>query len=339
MLMTIDGSLGEGGGQILRSSLALSIITGTPFRIVNIRARRKRPGLMRQHLAAVHAAQAVSQAGVSGDQVGSTELVFRPAGVRAGEHRFVVGTAGSATLVFQTVLPALLRAPMPSALTFEGGTHNPMAPPFEFVSRTFVPVLRKMGARVTVELERPGFYPAGGGRFHVQIDPVAALQPIELVDRGPVRRCEAEALLSDLPEHIAERELDALCEPLQWSRQWGHVQQVEQPLGPGNVLLATIESEHITEVLAGFGEKGVRAEEVASRLAREVRRYLRAEVPVGEHLADQLLLPMALAGGGVFRTLPLSRHAHTQIEVMRRFMECDVRVRDESERVVRVEVR
>lgn len=162
-MLTLDGARGEGGGQVLRTALALSIVTGTPLRIVRIRAGRERPGLMRQHLAAVRAAAAISRAEVEGAAEGSRELVFRPGPVVPGKYAFSVGTAGSATLVFQTVLPALLRASAPSHVTFEGGTHNPLAPPFEFVERAFAPLLRRMGAGLALKLKRPGFYPRGGG--------------------------------------------------------------------------------------------------------------------------------------------------------------------------------
>jgi len=194
-MLTIDGSMGEGGGQVVRSSLALSLVTGTPFRIDKVRAGRKRPGLMRQHLTAVQAAAAVGGARVTGAEIGAQCFTFEPGAVQAGEHRFAVGTAGSATLVLQTVLPALLVAGGPSRLTLEGGTHNPMAPPFDFIAEAFLPLIARMGARCTATLERPGFYPAGGGRFTVEVTPVAEeLIPFALLERGEVKRREARAL-------------------------------------------------------------------------------------------------------------------------------------------------
>src|SRR6185369_8211050 len=174
-MIALDGSQGEGGGQILRSALALSLVTGTPFRIDNIRARRARPGLMRQHLTAVEAAAAVGAARTSGAALGSRSLTFAPTTVKAGEHTFSVGTAGSATLVLQTVLPSLLTADRPSSLVLEGGTHNPSSPPFDFLAKAFLPIVAGMGAQVEATLERPGFYPAGGGRFRVTVAPAKAL--------------------------------------------------------------------------------------------------------------------------------------------------------------------
>ena len=166
-MLTIDGSAGEGGGQILRSTLALSLCTGTPVRITGIRAKRDRPGLMRQHLTALRAAAEVGRAEVSGAELGSREVAFHPRGAAPGEYAFNVGSAGSATLVLQTVLPALLSASAPSDLLLEGGTHNPLAPPFEFLDRAFLPLIARMGPRVSATLEARGFYPAGGGRIRV----------------------------------------------------------------------------------------------------------------------------------------------------------------------------
>ncbi|HEV2856561.1 MAG TPA: RNA 3'-terminal phosphate cyclase [Thermoanaerobaculia bacterium] len=322
-MIELDGSMGEGGGQILRSSLALSMRTGTPVRIRDIRARRARPGLMRQHLTAVQAAARVSGARIEGDEVGSREISFEPGEVRPGEYRFDIGTAGSATLILQTVLPALLHAGGPSVLLLEGGTHNPQAPPFDFLDRAFLPLLRRMGARVEAVLERPGFYPAGGGRIRVTVSPSGPLDGLELLERGEILEQRAIAILSALPRHIAERELRHVEGETGWAPSAFEIREVRSP-GPGNVLLLEVETAAVTEVFTGFGEKGVRAEEVAERALREMRRWLDSGVPVGEHLADQLLLPLALAGSGSFVTLPLSLHATTQIDLIPRFL--DVRI-------------
>jgi RNA 3'-terminal phosphate cyclase (ATP) len=202
-MLTIDGSMGEGGGQVLRSSLALSLLTSTPLRIGKIRAGRARPGLMRQHLMAVHAATTISDAEVSGAELGSTELTFRPQAIRAGDYRFAIGGAGSTTLVFQTILlPLLLGASAPSTLCFEGGTHNPMAPPFEFLQRVFLPLLARMGARVEVSLSRHGFYPAGGGRWSATVHPAARLARLDLLERGAVHTQSAVALCASVPARL-----------------------------------------------------------------------------------------------------------------------------------------
>ena len=187
-IITIDGARGEGGGQILRTALSLSVATGRPLRIGNIRAKRTKPGLMRQHLTAVRAAQSVSGARVQGAELGSTALTFEPDGVRGGDYHFAVGTAGSATLVAQTVLPALMLADRPAHLVLEGGTHNPHAPPFEFLERAFLPLVRRMGVGLQARLERPGFVPAGGGRFILDVTLAGDLRLIEILDRGTLKR-------------------------------------------------------------------------------------------------------------------------------------------------------
>src|SRR5688500_7677378 len=185
-MLELDGSQGEGGGQVLRTSLALSLITGTPFRIVDIRANRNPPGLRKQHLTAVEAAAQVGDAEVKGAAVGARELTFAPRTVRTGDFRFAIGTAGSCTLVLQTVLPALMLQKERSALILEGGTHNPMAPPFDFLERVYLPLLARLGPQVKLTLDRPGFYPVGGGKLRCEIAPVERLAGLELLERGPV---------------------------------------------------------------------------------------------------------------------------------------------------------
>src|SRR6185369_9596371 len=185
-LVAINGAEGEGGGQVLRTALALSLITGTPFRIDNIRAKRKSPGLLRQHLTAVNAAAEVGGASVDGASLGSASLTFVPRAIRAGEYSFAIGTAGSTMLVLQTILLPLALADGNSTIELEGGTHNPAAPPFDFVQQAFLPLLRRMGAEVEIELVRPGFYPAGGGRIIVKIAPAKRLGRLEIESRGEI---------------------------------------------------------------------------------------------------------------------------------------------------------
>lgn len=312
----IDGSQGEGGGQVLRTTLALSLVTGEPVRIVNIRAGRPKPGLQRQHLAAVRAAAEIGHAEVSGAELRSSMLTFAPRGLWAGTYRFAVGSAGSTTLVAQTVLPALLRAAGPSELVFEGGTHNPLAPPFDFFATVFLGTLRSLGVEVDAQLERHGFAPAGGGRFSLRLGP-ARLRRMELVERGALVSAEAVSTVAGVPGLVGRRERDTLLQLLDWPPERGRIAQLPDQEGPGNVLVARLGFEHATEVITGFGERGVSAENVARRVADEVRAFLAADVPVGEHLADQLLLPLALSEGGVFRTTPLSGHATTQIALLR----------------------
>jgi RNA 3'-terminal phosphate cyclase (ATP) len=265
-------------------------------------------------------------------------VIFRPGAVVPGAYRFNVGTAGSTTLVLQTVLPALLAASGVTDILLEGGTHNPLAPPFEFLERAFLPLVARMGPRVTAVLEAPGFYPAGGGRVRMHVEP-APLDKLDLLERGEVRSCEAIAIVANLPAVIGRRELDAASAVLGWPRDRFRIQELRGSPGPGNVVHVVVESEHVTEVFTGFGEKGVRAEEVGTGVATEAQAYLDAGVPVGEHLADQLLLPMALGAGGAFRTLLPSSHTRTQIDLITLMTDARIDVKEEAHAVYEVRVR
>lgn len=335
----IDGSAGEGGGQILRTSLALSILTGRPLDVHRIRARRKTPGLRNQHLTGVLAAAAICGGEVSGARVGAAEIAFRPGPLRPGEYVFTVPTAGSALLVLQTVLPPLLVFGGSYRLVLEGGTHNSMSPPFHFIAGAFLPLLRRMGARVTARLERYGFYPAGGGRVVVEVEPSNGLSPLRLLEAGAIRRREARILICRLPDHIAEREQKIIRTRLGWPESECHVERVEHSSGPGNVVMLTVECEHVTEVVTAFCERGARAQAVAAAAVDELETYLASGAPVGEHLADQLLIPLALAGGGSYRTVSLSPHSTTNMETIRRFLSVDFTVTREPGGAVRVDCR
>ena len=339
-MLTIDGSQGEGGGQIIRTSLAL--ITGKPFRIFNVRARREKPGLQRQHLTAVNAAAAIGQAQVEGASVGSSAFTFHPGTVTPGNYSFPIGTAGSTTLVLQTILPPLMIAAATSTLAFEGGTHNPHAPPFEFIATTFLPLINRMGPRVAARLERYGFYPPGGGRLNVFIEPApSALKPLDLPGRGEIRARRARALVVKLPANVGGRELAVISERLGWGDSDGDELRVEtstNAISPGNVLTLEIMSEHLTEVFTGIGERGVRAETVAERAADEARAYLETDAPVGEHLADQLLIPLALAGGGSYTTGQPSLHTTTNIEVIKMFLDVELTVKQTDGDVWKIEI-
>jgi RNA 3'-terminal phosphate cyclase (ATP) len=336
-MLTIDGSSGEGGGQILRTALALATVTGKPFRIEKIRASRERPGLLRQHLTAVKAAAEICGATVTGADLGSGALTFSPHEVRAGQFAFAVGTAGSATLVLQTVLPALLTALSPSTLIVEGGTHNPAAPPFDFLARSFIPLINRMGPTVAVELERPGFYPAGGGRIRVGVTPCRRLQALEILERGALRAIAVRAVVANLPRSIAQREAGLIGRLLSLSADAVAVDEVSAH-GPGNVVMIAIEAEHHTEVFTEFGAVGIRAETVATKVAHQARSYIASGVPVGRYLADQLLVPMALAGAGRFRTGPLTRHTTTNIEVIRQFLEIGISCVEEPGRTWTIKI-
>jgi RNA 3'-terminal phosphate cyclase (ATP) len=325
-MIEIDGSLGEGGGQVLRTSLALSMCTGQPVTLTRIRAGRAKPGLMRQHLTCVNAAAEVCGAVVHGAEMNSQTLTFMPGPVRAGEYSFHVGTAGSCTLVLQTVWPALLLADAPSRLTLGGGTHNPMAPPFHFLQRSYAPLLRRLGANADLTLRRLGFYPAGGGEMEATIWPAGdTLQPFDLMARGQKVEGYAECFAPALHRSVAQRELEQLGAAFGWEREQLRVPAVRHDEGPGNALLVTLVHEHVTEVFTQFGEKGVSAEKVARDLVREVRGYQASEAALGQHLADQWALPLALAvwkrqRAAAYTCTELTPHAKTNFEVIVRFL-------------------
>jgi RNA 3'-terminal phosphate cyclase (ATP) len=347
-LITLDGSQGEGGGQILRSALALSVVTDRPFRISRIRARRPKPGLMRQHLACVEAAARIGSAAVEGAALGSQELTFTPGAVVPGAHEFKIASAGSTMLLLQTILPPLLLANAPSEVVLEGGTHNPFAPPFPFIERAFLPLLRRIGFDVEAVLERPGFYPNGGGRCHVAIRPAKDLKALRLEvgqasslsaglpapepetgwkpagQAGMPVPLSAVVCLAGLPRHVGERELSAVRQRLALAPERCTIAEHPEAFGPGNSLHVVAEGEGFANVFTGFGAPRVRAEQVAEEAVCVTERFLASGAAVDEHLADQLLLPLALARGGSFTTTEPSGHTRTNVEILREFLPVSV---------------
>ncbi len=338
-MIRIDGSMGEGGGQVLRTALSLSMITSEALVMNNIRAGRKKPGLMRQHLTAVKAAQEVSSARVDGAEAGSTELEFKPGTIRPGKYSFAIGTAGSATLVMQTVLPALLMAGGQSSLVLEGGTHNPLAPPFDFLERTFVPLLQRMGFAVSAHLARYGFYPAGGGKILVNIDQ-SKPAPLHLLSRPGPTRLTGRCLYANLPASIAKREASEIMRRLDVPASDVEIIRVDSP-GPGNAIVVDCISENSTdrldEVFTSFGEKGVSSEMVAAEAAGQALAFASSTAAVGPFAADQILLPMVLAGGGEFTTVEPTLHTRTNIQVIETFLPGRFVITDDENGVSRIE--
>jgi RNA 3'-terminal phosphate cyclase (ATP) len=338
-MIIIDGSEGEGGGQMVRNSCALSLVTGEPSRISNIRAKRPKPGLMRQHVTAVEAACVISGSECSGLTVGASQLEFRPGRVTPGEYRCAVGTAGSTGLVLQTVLMPLVMADGPSRLILEGGTHNMMAPPFDFIERAFLPVINRMGPRVSARIVRHGFYPRGGGRIEVDIAP-APLSPLDCTERGELRGVSGQALFTGLPFEIADRMVARARRDLpDWPESAFAVRELPADQGPGVILMLEAQYANVTEVVSGFGQLGVPAERLARTSAARMNGYLEAAAFAGPYLADQLVLPFALAGGGSFTTVKPSEHLLTAIEISRRFMGREIGIARRPEGVHRVTVR
>ncbi len=321
-MIDIDGT--AGGGQLLRTALSLSLCTGIGFTMQQIRAKRSRPGLMRQHLTAVNAAARIGNACTHGAELGATALRFEPGVVVPGDYAFATGSAGSAMLVLQTMLPPLWRCDSPSRLRLEGGTHNPMAPSADFIADTYLPALARIGIDAAIELERPGFFPAGGGILHATVSPAPTLRHAAFIERGELQSIDAVAMLSGLAAGIGERELQTLAKQLQLTPDALHLHEVRPSNGPGNALLLRVRHEYHAETFTGHGERGLIAEKVATKLAGEAKTYLRSGACVGEHLSDQLLLPMALAGGGTFITHGISEHLQSNARLIEKFLAVEI---------------
>ncbi len=345
----IDGSFGEGGGQIIRTALSLSMITQTPIHITNIRAGRKKSGLMRQHLVCVKSAQAISHAAVTGAELGSGELTFVPHSIQSGNYRFEIGSAGSTSLVLQTILPTLLFAQEHSSVTITGGTHNPLAPTADFLSHAFFPALANLGIVVAYQLNKVGFAPIGGGEIVANISPVdlAKVQPLNLCESGELIGIELVAGELNLSHDILKRELattkakilaanDIVANKISTKTHSWH------NIGEGNSCYAVVNTQTLTadkhlgvhqEVFTLLGEKGISAENIGKRLAGLVTRYLhglKQGAYVDEYLTDQLLLPLALiaatdTGNGAkssqFTARCISEHSRTQAMMIEKFLD------------------
>lgn len=338
-MLEIDGSHGEGGGQVLRTALALSACLGKPVHIRHIRQGRRTPGLMRQHLACVRAIAEICSAEVRGASIGSKAVQFIPGPIRAGEYRFAVGSAGSSTLVFQTVLPPLLMTRQPSRLTLVGGTHNPLAPCFDFIQSTFLPVLRQTGCEFEARLSRYGFYPVGAGEWTIEITPPHSFKKIVLDNRGQLLSQSARCISAGIPGHVIAREKQQLLRRLKWPEDTIGIEQVES-LGPGNSVILELRYPKVTEIVTSHGAVGISAERVANQAVDLLRAYLDTGAPVGEHLADQLLLPLCLGAGGSFVTGPLSGHCKTNIDIIRQMLNVDIKLeKQEQGRQWRIEIK
>lgn len=337
----VDGTLGCGGGHVLRTALAISAATGQPLTLERLRADREQPGLLRHHLSAVRAAAAICGATVQGAELGSQELVFTPGALRPGEHRLAVGVSRSAMLLLDVALGPLLRAGAPSSLWLQGGTHTADAPTFPFWEQAWAPLLSRLGAQVQVTLHAPGFAPAAGGSVHVTLQPAPEghFRPVQLMERGELLDHHAWITLAHLRPDIAERERAALLEMLNWAPEMVEVQELEDARGPGNAVAVRVRSEHITEVFTCVGSRGLRAELVAERAAHAARRYLASPVPVGRDLAERLALHMALLGQpGSFLTLPPSARLQTTAQLLEQLLGAACTLERQEDRIWSVRV-
>ncbi|MBJ8439329.1 RNA 3'-terminal phosphate cyclase [Acinetobacter junii] len=334
----IDGSQGEGGGQILRTALALSMITGQAFELINIRAGRKKPGLMRQHLVCVQASQHISQAYVEGAELHSQRLYFAPQHVQSGKYQFQIGSAGSTTLVLQTLLPALLLQNESSELTISGGTHNPLAPTADFIEHCFLPALEKLGIKVEFKLNKAGFFPIGAGEIQIKIQPWQHRYKLSLLERGTLQSTEAFAAVLNLSEEaqIAQRELATLNKRLKLdTQQQFHLNGISQ----GNTAYVKVEHQHLVQLFTALGEMRKSAEQIANHLAEQVKQYMESNAAVDEYLADQLLLPLALGQGGEFTAQCISEHTRTQAVMIEKFIDCEIKFIELNENLFQVTVK
>ncbi len=313
----------------MRTSLALAIISQQPFQLDNIRANRRTPGLRHQHLAAVNAAAEICDATVSGARLGSQFIKFRPGNIKSGDYSFDIGSAGSTTLVLQTVLFPLLSTNRACSITISGGTHNPMAPPFDFIRDTFFPVLDEMGMHVQGSLERCGFFPAGGGKIQIQTNEMSNVSSLNITERGNIKRIETRVLLANLPQHIAEREIEILRKTL--GEKSDYKVEVVESGGPGNAIVIKQKNDHITMTFTAFGKKGLPALRLAEDVIRQWKFYNTSDAPVDSYLADQLLLPLALAGSGEFVTTEPTQHTQTSKFIIEQFLDIQFAIKQRNE--------
>jgi RNA 3'-terminal phosphate cyclase (ATP) len=322
-LISIDGDQGEGGGQVLRTALTLSGTTGEGFEMTRIRARRRRPGLRPQHLAAVRAAAMASRAEVHGAFDGSPDLRFQPGTVTAGHFDFEIGTAGATTLVLQTVLPLLATADEPSRVAVSGGTHVPLSPSYHFLTRNWAPEVKRLGLDTRVTLEQAGFVPRGEGRLRAEVAPWSRPATLDLSERGGLVAVRGVSGAARLKGDVARRQADA-AQALLWERkrleaEW-EVLDLPAP-SPGSFLQVEAVFENGRAAFPFLGERGVRAEVLGERAARRLLRFLDEEDGcVDPWLADQLAVPLALArGGGRVTTPEVTLHLETVSAVLQRF--------------------
>ena len=283
---------------------------------------------MRQHLTSMKAAAEICDAKTEGLSLHSNSIKFRPNKVKAGKYHFAIGTAGSTVLVCQTILLALASANEASSITFEGGTHNGMSPSLSFLQHSYLPILKMMGINCEVKVKGLGFYPAGGGVWQLNISPCKKLNAIELIQSPQINAetCSLKAIMSKLPEAIGHREIEAAKKALNWTQEFCGREEVESVAspGPGNSFQILIDAISHTSVFEVVGEVGVSAEKVAKRAAGSAKQFIHNKVAVETYLADQLLLPMVLAGTGKFTSTKPSLHTHTNIDVIKHFIDTDI---------------
>jgi RNA 3'-terminal phosphate cyclase (ATP) len=327
-IVELDGSHGEGGGQILRSALALSILTGRPFKLVNIRANRKKPGLAPQHLASVRAAGTICGATYRGASVGSSVVVFEPGEAKAGDYTFRIGTAGATGLVLHTVfLPLALRGGGESRVTITGGTHVNHSPCYHFNATTWAAYLRKMGIEVELEMARPGFYPRGGGEIRAVISACPRVRGLTLTTCMELTTAGGFSAVADLPDSVGHRQARRLAFRLKQAGLEPHIPEEQWENGPSTVAAVIYRQAPVPTLFFGLGERGKPAEAVSDEAADQAIAFRATGCPVDPHSADQIVLPLAFSpDGSEYCTSEVTLHLLTNIDVIRRFEDRDITV-------------
>lgn len=330
-LVIIDGSQGEGGGQVLRSALALSLITGKKLEITNIRAHRSKPGLRPQHLKAVEAAAAIGKASVEGTHLGSTSLSFSPETIQSGNYQIDIGTAGSTCLVLQTIFIPLSLAHGSSKVVITGGTHVPMSPCFHYIDQQWLPFMQHIGFDGQLTLAQAGFYPQGGGRLIIEIHPCKGIKPLQLVERGSLRQIRGISAVANLDRKIAERQRNQVLHRLGDRYPLNDIRIIQlSSHSKGTMLLLVAEFEYSQSCYFAFGELGKPAERVADEAIDSLLGFLETRAVIDQYLADQLLLPLAFADGPSRLSTPkLTNHLITNANVLRAFLAVNIEISGE----------
>ena len=328
-MLRIDGSFGEGGGQIVRTALALSALTGRPFEITNVRANRPVPGLRNQHVQCVMAAKAICSAEIEGAEKASRRLLFSPGGIVAGRHEIDIGTAGSTTLVLHTVFLPLSFAGGESHLAIRGGTHNGFCPIYDYLDLLWAPFMRRLGFDVAISLNSAGYYPKGGGEIEARISQSARRDAIKITERGSLKQLLVRAAVTRLPRTIAERFVRRVEMELRSRRIKKYETEILEPPGPaeGTYVLILAEYENSACCYFGLGRAGRKAEKIAEEMLGDFISFHESSATVDEHLADQLLLPLALCGGrSEFITPRITSHLTTNAEIIRMFLGTEIHI-------------
>jgi RNA 3'-terminal phosphate cyclase (ATP) len=324
-LIEIDGSYGEGGGQILRTALSLSAILRRPFTIHHIRSNRQNPGLQAQHLEGVEALARITEAQIEGVKFGSQKITFIPKTILSGDYQFEVRTAGSVTLILQAIFLPLCLSNEKSKLTLVGGTHVPWSPSFHYLSEVLLPTLKSIGVSAEAVIEKWGFYPRGGGKIQLKINPVQELKPVSLVNRGSLKKIRGLSAISNLPKHVAERQKEQALKRIQRELRMDAEIDIlyDAPSnGQGSFLFLLAEYEKTLAGFSSLGSRGKPAEKVADEAVDSLKDYIESDGCVDSHLGDQLVPFMALAkGNSSFTTIQMTEHLLTNLWVIQHFLE------------------